>query len=151
MARWTNMLFQFYRLRGRHCLLPCRPCSLCGSRSSKYTHPERFSAQVYEFLCKLEEKNIEKTACICYACHKQIKRNINNDSFKPRWRKLESKESKRCGIADCKAIASKVTQMATTEEIEYTLDQKVVSFTIDGMGAEEVRQRHVRRSFLLNQ
>ena len=44
--------------------------------------------------------------------------------------------------------ASKVTQMAT---IEYTLDQKVVSFTIDGMGAEEVRQRHVRRSFLLNQ
>ena len=42
-------------------------------------------------------------------------------------------------------IASKVTQM------EYTLDQKVVSFTIDGMGAEEVRQRHVRRSFLLNQ
>ena len=70
----------------------------------------------------------------CYACHKQIQRNINNDSFKPRWRKLESKESKRCGIADCKAIASKVTQMATTEEIEYTLEQKVVSFTIDGMG-----------------
>ena len=83
---------------------------------SLYTHPERFSAQVYEFLCMLEEKNIEKTACICYACHKQIQRNINNDSFKPCWRKLESKESKRCGIADCKAIASK---MATTEEIEY--------------------------------
>ena len=66
------------------------------------------------------KRKIKKTACMCYACHKQIQRNINNDSFKPRWRKLESKESKRCGIADCKAIASKVTQMATTEEIEYT-------------------------------
>ena len=54
---------------------------------------------------------------------KQIQRNINNESFRPRWRKTESKEVKRCGIADCKAKASKVTQMATKEEIEHTLDQ----------------------------
>ena len=101
---------------------PCRPCSLCGSRISKYTHPERFSAQVYEFLCKLEEKNIEKTACICYACHKQIQQNINNDSFKPRWRVRRVRD---VVLQTVKLhIASKVTQMAT---IEYTLDQKVVS------------------------
>ena len=35
-------------------------------------------------------------------------------------------------IADCKNEASKVTQMATKDEIEHTLNHKVVIFTTDG-------------------
>ena len=58
-----------------------------------------------------------------------MQRNINA-KFRPRWRNVQSKSSK-CGIASCDSATSKVTQMATKEEIQHILDQKVVSFTID--------------------
>ena len=33
---------------------------------------------VYNFLCAIECKTIQKEACICHACSKQIQRNISN-------------------------------------------------------------------------
>ena len=59
----------------------CGSCSLCRTRGSKYTHPKRFTSQQYEFLCKLEERDVDKSACICYPCHKQIQRNVDKDNF----------------------------------------------------------------------
>ena len=95
-------------------------------------HPERFSPQQFAFLCELEGESIEKTACICYACDKQIQRNMKNENFMPRWRERKNEVVKRCGIANCKGEASKVTQMTTKDKIEHTLNNKVVLFTTDG-------------------
>ena len=108
---------------------PCGPCSLCKSLSSKYTHPERFDTEQYKFLCEVEEREICKTDCICHCCSKQIKRNVSNENFTPRW-KSRHPTTNKCGIGGCTSEAKKNTQLASTEEIEMVMGQSVTSFTV---------------------
>ena len=111
---------------------PCGPCFLCASETSKYTHPERFSNDQYTFLCKFEDREINKTVCICYACYKQIQRNIHNTEFKPRWKKKSNiKTRTRCSIESCENTAIKTTHLASKEDIEHILDQPLMSFTVE--------------------
>ena len=42
--------------------------------SPKNTHTWR---EEYEFLCEIEDREIDKSVCICYPCYKQIQRNID--------------------------------------------------------------------------
>lgn len=65
-----------------------------------------------------------------------MQRNMNNENFMPRWRERKNRVVKRCGIADCKDEARKVTKMATKDEIEHTLNKKVVLFTTDGTAVQ---------------
>ena len=111
---------------------PCGPCFLCASEISKYTHTQRFSNDQYTFLCKFEDREINKTVCICYACYKQIQRNIHNTEFKPQWKKKSNiKTRTRCGIESCENTAIKTTHLASKEDIEHILDQPVMSFTVE--------------------
>ena len=75
---------------------PCGPCFLCTSHSTKYSHSKRFNSEVYAFLCRLEEQEIDKT---CYPCYKQTQINVHNTEFKPWWQKESNIKNKiRCGI-----------------------------------------------------
>ena len=107
---------------------PCGPCFLCHGHSPKYSHPERFDAEQYTFLCEIEKKNIDKSVCICYACTKQIRRSGNTPTFKPRWLKSSRPDHNRCGMKNCENGACKKTHLASCDQIE-TLP--VVSFTIE--------------------
>ena len=111
---------------------PCGPCFLCTGCSSKYTHPEKFTHEQYRFLCSVEEDEIEKSVCICYPCHKQIQRNINNTQFKPRWKKNAIKPKFiKCGIEGCSNAFAKKTNLANKENVEQILQQPLVSFSIE--------------------
>ena len=105
---------------------PCGPCSLCKTNSTKYTHPEKFDNEQYKFLCEVEEREISKTECICYCCSKQIKRNVSNKHFKPRW-KVSPTTINKCGIEGCTSEAKKNTQLAS---IEMVMGQPITSFTV---------------------
>ena len=69
-------------------------------QSTKYTHAERFDNEQYAFLYKVQNSSIDKHACICYACSKQVKRNINNPKFEPRWQS-KPKVKAKCSIQEC--------------------------------------------------
>ena len=110
----------------------CGPCILCKSESvSKYTHAEKFNDETYSFLCNLQGTAIDKCACICYPCAKQMKRNINNPNYEPRWRSKPSTQQPQCSIKDCKNTLCKRTKLASVEDIEHILQQPVVSFTVE--------------------
>ncbi len=49
----------------------------------KYTHVDKFSEDEYNYalLLEVESTSIDQSACICYSCSKQIKRNTNNPNF----------------------------------------------------------------------
>ena len=65
----------------------CGPCRLCMETVKKYTHVQKLSENEYSLLLKVESVSIDKSACICYSCSKQIKRSIsNNPNFQPRWK-----------------------------------------------------------------
>lgn len=69
--------------------------------------------------------------CICYACNMQIQRNILNPIFTPRWKKKTSKTRSRCGIECCEATAIKCMHLASKEEVEQTLDQRITVFSVE--------------------
>ena len=122
---------------------PCGPCFLCKSASKQFTHPVRFNSEQYTFLCKFEEQCIDKTVCICYPCSKDIKRNINNMLFKPRWRKAEKKCNGRCAIQSCENTAIKNTHLASNEDVEKILERPVISFTVvDEVVSVRLCQKH---------
>ncbi len=110
----------------------CGPCFLCRAESTKYTHPEKFDAQQYTFLCEVESASIDKCVCICYACSKQLKRNVNNPKFQPRWRQDRSDTfQKKCSVQSCENAAQKKTSLASAQQIEHLIGQPIVSFTVE--------------------
>ena len=98
---------------------PCGPCKLCQKPSNKYTHPVKFTDTEYEFLRGLERGNVSKDVCVCYPCSKQLKRNIGNENFQPRWLDGPKDTLFRCGVSGCKHAGKKRTELVlnTVEEI----------------------------------
>ena len=132
--RWQNsrqLISQFHSMAtSRKCHQgPCGPCILCQDQSTKYTHAERFDNEQDAFLCKVQNSSIDKHACICYACSKQVKRNINNPKFEPRWQS-KPKVKAKCSIQKCENTVSKKTNLASGEDIKQVLGQPIVSFTV---------------------
>ena len=76
-----------------------------------------------------KERSVRLTVYICHCCSKQIKRNISNENFTPRW-KSRHPTTNKCGIGGCTSEAKKNTQLASTEEIEMIMGQSVTSFTV---------------------
>ena len=109
---------------------PCGPCYLCGMSTSKYTHPVRFTTDQYALLCKVENEEIDKSVCICYACNMQIQRNQQSTTFKPRWKKNTTKTEYLCGIENCGSLVKKRTQLASKNDIERILGGQVMTFTV---------------------
>ena len=90
---------------------PCGPCSLCHRQSSKFTHTERLNVLQYQFLCEAEN-NVDKSTCICYACFKQLNRNVGNPNFRPRWKRCSSQSTGKCSIQGCEHNMHKSTCIA---------------------------------------
>ena len=76
----------------------CGPCRLCMEPAKKYTHVDKLSEDEYAFLLEVESTSIDQSACICYSCSKQIKRNTNNLNFQPRWKPKIVRETLKCSI-----------------------------------------------------
>ena len=108
----------------------CGLCSLCKTHCNKYTHPELFDSEQYRFLCGVEEREVSMKECICYSCSKQIKRNVGNEKFRPRWQ-IKFTPIHKCGMEGCTYLAKKNTELVSTEEIERVLGQPVNSFTVE--------------------
>lgn len=107
----------------------CGPCSLCHSKSIKYTHPEKFDDKQYTFLCKVENKLVDKCACICYACLKQLKRNLGNPKFEPQWRTKYNSQSK-CSIHNCECQCLNCLNTSTHQE-NKDLDEEQHHMIVD--------------------
>ena len=108
---------------------PCGPCFLCRSRSMKYTHPDKFDSDQYDFLCEVEGTVIDKCVCTCYACSKQLTRHVDCPKFEPRWQEKNTRTENKCSVQSCTNIGNKNTTLATGHEIEGLLGQPIVSFT----------------------
>ncbi len=79
----------------------CGPCSLCMGTARKYTHVEKFSEDECALLLTVESTSIDPSACICYSCSKQIKRNATNPNFQPRWNPKMCQKTLKCSISKC--------------------------------------------------
>ena len=110
---------------------PCGPCFLCHKQSSKFTHPEKFDDAQYTFLCAVEERPIDKYVCICYACSKQLKRNVSNPKSEPRWKAKPTKPQSKCSIQNCDNAACKNTNLASGDQIERLIGKPIVAFTVE--------------------
>ena len=124
------------------------PCFLCHNQSAKYTHPERFDDEQYAFLCAVEDTPIDKYVCICYACSKLHKRNINNPKFEPQWKAKSNKAQSKCSIQNCENTACKNTSLASGDKIEHLIGQPIVAFTIDEDAHSTVRLCQVHYNHL---
>ena len=109
----------------------CGPCILCEKPSQKYTHTDKLTEHEYSFLCKVEDHTFDKGSCICLACSKQLRRNVDNPKFQPRWLKRE-KTYEKCVIHRCKNTAHRKTTLASTDEIVQLIGEPIVQFTVSG-------------------
>ena len=73
----------------------------------------------------LQATAIDKCACICYPCAKQLKRNINNPTYKPRWCNKPSIQQPQCSIKNCRNTLCKRTKLASVQDVERILQQPV--------------------------
>lgn len=114
---------------------PCGPCSLCHRQSSKFTHTERLNVLQYQFLCEVENTNVDKSTCLCYACFKQLNRNVGNPNFRPRWKQCSSQSTGKCSIQGCEHNMHKSTCIATAAEIEQVIGKPIVAFNVEEDGS----------------
>ena len=113
---------------------PCGPCALCSAKATKYTHPESMTEVEIALIHKFQGRDISQ-ACICLPCAKQVKRNVNKPNFHPRWLPKEPKREKLCSIEKCAKTVYRNTNLATPEEINELLQERVVAFTAEPTGA----------------
>ena len=121
---WTNVISVEYTHQYTH------PEGF-SSEPHQGTHTQRDSAVSYTPSCVSKRSkiyNVEKTGCICYACYMH---NIHNPTFTPHWKTKPSKTRSRCGIECCEATAVKCTHLASKEEVEHTLNQRVTALTVE--------------------
>lgn len=64
-------------------------------------------------------------------CVKQVQRNLNRRHFHPRW-KPKCLVTKKCNIENCQALVYTNTSLASVDEIETFLQERVHGFTTDG-------------------
>ncbi len=114
----------------------CGPCTLCKKQSFRYTHAENIGESEKTVISKFSGKSLPDTACICQACILQVKKNLDNDNFRPRWLPKQAKTLEICCIENCKHPADKNTTLVTPEQLEKVLDIRVVAFTVGGDGTQ---------------
>ena len=112
---------------------PCGPCALCSAKATKYTHPESMTEAEIALIHEFQGRDISQ-ACICLPCPKQVKQNVNKPNFHPRWLPKEQKPEKLCSIEKCAKTVHRRTNLATPEEINKLLQERVVAFTAEPTG-----------------
>ena len=89
--------------------------------------------RLYKFLCNVESMTIQKEACICHACYKQLNRNVGNSSYHPRWRP-KPKLKGACSVEKCSSESHRSTNLSSPTEIATLLNVRLTSFTVDTDG-----------------
>ena len=113
---------------------PCGPCVLCSAKGVKYTHSEKMREAEIALINKFQKRDISQ-ACICLPCAKQVKRNVSNPNFHPRWLPKQPKIEKRCCIENCSKSVYKNTNLANPEDIHKVLQERVVAFSFEQSGS----------------
>ncbi len=78
----------------------CGPCQLCSKSASFYTHLSTWDPELSAKL-RAMEKTITVDSCICRACEKDIKRNINSGDYVPRWTLQNQENVHKCILPHC--------------------------------------------------
>ena len=62
--------------------------------------------------------------------HKQASTNVNNPTFQPRWKPKQALPKAICSVDTCDETVYRNTNMASREQIENLVGQKLVTFAI---------------------
>ena len=102
---------------------------------------------VFEWLGK-NEPTLTESESISLPCVKQIQQNSHKQDFLPRW-KPKCSITKKCSIENCQAELYTHTTLASIEQIETFLEERVLGFTI-GSSSESVGlcKEHYTRMYL---
>ena len=84
---------------------------------------------MYEWL-RQNKPTIKESEYICLPCVKQIQRYHDKPNFIPRWIPNSSMQKKKCSIERCQAELHTHTLLASVEQIEMILNDRVNTFTI---------------------
>ena len=71
-----------------------------------------------------------REVCICHACYKQASTNVINPTFQPRWKPKQALPKAICSVDTCDKTVYRNTNMASREQIENLVGQKLVTFAI---------------------
>ena len=71
-----------------------------------------------------------REVCICHACYKQASTNVNNHTFQSRWKPKQALPKAICSVDTCDETVYRNTNMASREQIENSVGQKLVTFAI---------------------
>ncbi len=74
----------------------------------------------------MERLSLSREVCICHACYKQASRNVGNPTFHPRWKPKQPLPKAICSIEKCGKIVYRNTCIASREQIESFVGQKLV-------------------------
>ena len=108
----------------------CTSCALCKRSNPKYQHLVHMEGTEHEWLEK-NEPSLSQTACICLPCIKQIKRNVNNPGFSPRWCTKAPKPVPKCNIDNCQHSIYRNTNLVSVTELQQILGENVTAFMIE--------------------
>ena len=109
-------------------------CKLCSKTNPKMKTPGKMKEHtqhnvVYQWL-RQNKPTIKESEYICLPCVKQIQRYHDKPNFIPRWIPKSSMQKKKCSIERCQAELHTHTTLASVEQIEMILNERVNTFTI---------------------
>ena len=134
-------------------------CKLCSQTNPKMKTPSKMKEHtqhnvVYEWL-RQNKPTIKESEYICFPCVKQIQRYHDKLNFIPWWIPKSSMQKKKCSIERCQAELHTHTTLASIEQIEMILNERVNTFTISSSSqsfalAESIMHRYTHTCILLH-
>lgn len=103
--------------------IPCNSCILCKETYPVYTHPILWKTNtLLDFLKGIEPQlNVSTKSCICRHCRDSLLCGLKNPGqYHPRW-KQHTNTTTECQVPSCDEPASRHTQMADKEAIQFHL------------------------------
>ena len=103
----------------------CGPCHLCEQESTKYTHlGEKMDCVVAKLICDHFMQRSVYMPCML----QQASTNVINPTF--RWKPKQALPKAICSVDTCDETVYRNTNMASREQIENLVGQKLVTFAI---------------------
>ena len=93
------------------------PCVLCRNTSFRYSRAANVGKQKRCIIDRFTSTSLPDTACIYKACIMQVKHNIKNEHFHPRWLPKQNKTEQSCCIEYCKNPVYRNTNLFSHEEV----------------------------------